>query len=93
MAAVESGNKTLVEFLLTKGADPNAKDVRGLNAYQIAFIRGQHELMLLLKDKTKDIRPVKVRAVVASLGKGEKCLPVLSSDSDSSRQGRLSQIR
>jgi hypothetical protein len=63
MAAVEAGNPEVVRFLLSKGADANLKEEAGLNAYQLAAMKNQREMMSLLKEKTRDTKPVRTHVV------------------------------
>jgi hypothetical protein len=86
MAAVEAGNPEVVRFLLSKGADANMKEEAVFNAYQLAAMRNQHEIMSLLKDKTTDTKSARTHSV--NRGQPQK---VADSSQESIESGTLSQ--
>lgn len=47
--AADEGNRPLVEELLAKGAEVNAKDNDGWTPLQFAAQQGHHEVVLLLR--------------------------------------------
>jgi len=53
--AAEAGNLEMIDFLISKGADPNHRDARGITPLHEAVINGHVEATKLLLDKGADV--------------------------------------